>query len=166
MRTYRVEARPSAGHSSSKSPKGDKCAALYFDNVHSTIGGIVSESCQYDGRTELPKRAVAPTAAVPAMAKGVRTFLNGSLEHVRERRMPLRFGRWWQNVVDSGKPFGDHACCEGDRIHRTGSTNERSQGMDAMHLLLIAIAILAELAGIAFLVGQYPINPALRWKKE
>jgi hypothetical protein len=38
--------------------------------------------------------------------------------------------------------------------------------MDAMHLLLIAIAILGELAGIVFLVGRYPINPALRWKKE
>ena len=92
--------------------------------------------------------------------------LDGSPEHVRKRRMPLRFGRRWQNVVDPSKPFGDHARCEVDRSHRTGSTIERSQGMDAMHLLLIAIAILGELAGIVLLVGCYPINPALRWKKE
>jgi hypothetical protein len=52
-------------------------------------------------------------------------------------------------------------------IHRTGSTSELSQGMDAMHhLLLIAVAILGELVGIAFLVGRNPINLALRWKKE
>jgi hypothetical protein len=47
-----------------------------------------------------------------------------------------------------------------------GSTSERSQGMDAMHLLLIAIGILGELVGIVFLAGRYPINRALRWEKE
>ena len=35
-----------------------------------------------------------------------------------------------------------------------------------MHLLLIAIAILGDLAGIVFLAGRCPINRALRWKKE
>jgi hypothetical protein len=61
--------------------------------------------------------------------------------------------------------FRQH-CYEVESIYRTGSTSERSQGMDAMHLLLIAIAILGDLAGIVFLAGRCPINRALRWKKE
>ncbi len=38
--------------------------------------------------------------------------------------------------------------------------------MDAMHLLLRMVAIPAGLAVVAFLVGRYPINRALRWKEK
>lgn len=48
---------------SSEPPKGNKCAALYFDDVHSTIGDIVSELCQSEGRTMITCGAATPAAS-------------------------------------------------------------------------------------------------------